>query len=57
VVEDEVDVELLDEVIEGVVVWEVVVEPNGAPISLPLVAICCASVLLNCPLVQSLASS
>ena len=32
-------------------------DPNGGPIRLPLAAICCASVILNCILVQSLASS
>ena len=32
-------------------------DPNGSPMSLPLAAICCASVILNCILVQSLAPS
>ena len=48
---------VLDRELEGLVGAEVVEEdPNGGPMSLPLVAISCASVLLNCTLVQSLAS-
>jgi len=46
-----------DRELEGLAVAEVVEEdPNGGPMSLPLVAISCASVILNCTLVQSLAS-
>jgi len=46
-----------DRELEGLVVAEVVEEdPNGGSMSLPLVAISCASVILNCTLVQSLAS-
>ena len=46
---EEGDVGELEEVVEE--------DPNGGPMSLPLVAICCASVILNCILVHSLASS
>ena len=55
---DEADV-VLDEESEEVAVGEfeeVVEDPNGSPMSLPLPAICCASVSLNRELVQSLAS-
>ena len=54
---DEVEM-VLDGELEGLAVVEVVEEdPNGGPMSSPLTAIFCASVLLNCVLVQSLASS
>ena len=50
--------EVLDGELEEVAVGEVVEEDvNGTPLRMPLVAICWASVLLNCILVQSLASS
>ena len=45
---EELAVEELEEVVEE--------DPNGSPMSLPLAAICCASVSLNRELVQSLAS-
>jgi len=53
-----VEVEIVpDRELEGLVVAEVVEEdPNGGPMSSPLVAISCASVILKCALVQSLAS-
>lgn len=50
----EVDM-VLDRELEGLVVEDE--DPNGAPMSLPVVAISCASVLLNCILFQSLGSS
>lgn len=50
--------EVLDGELEEVVAGEVVEEDvNGGSLRMPLTAICCASVLLNRVLVQSLASS
>ena len=49
---------MLDGELEEVVAGEVVEEDvNGGSLRMPLTAICCASVLLNRVLVQSLASS
>ena len=45
-----------DVVLDGEVVEVVEEDPNGDPMSVPLAAICCASVSLNRELVQSLAS-
>jgi len=45
-----------DEVLDGELEEVVEEDPNGSPMSLPLVAICRASVSLNRELVQSLAS-
>ena len=50
--------EVLNVELSEVAVGEVVEEDvNGSPMRLPLAAICCASVLLNCMLVQRLGSS